>query len=73
MGRLPRSYESWSVTLREVYRLRVFENCVRRKTFGLEREEVTGIWRKVQSKELYDLNSSPNTSQILEDHPTLPP
>jgi hypothetical protein len=33
---------SWSLTLREEYRLRVFENRVLRKIFGPKRDEVTG-------------------------------
>jgi hypothetical protein len=31
--------ETWSLTLREEHRLRVFENRVLRKIFGPEREE----------------------------------
>jgi hypothetical protein len=34
--------ETWSLTLREEHRLRVFENRVLRRKFGLERDEVTG-------------------------------
>ena len=34
--------ETWSLTLREERRLRVFENWVLRKVFGPKREEVTG-------------------------------
>ena len=35
--------ETWSVTPREKLKLRVFENRVLRKIFGLKREEVTGV------------------------------
>jgi hypothetical protein len=35
--------------LREEHRLRVFENRVLRKIFGLERDEVTRQWRKLHS------------------------
>ena len=35
-------YETWSLTLREERRLRVFENRVLRRIFGPKREEVTG-------------------------------
>ena len=38
--------ETWSLTLREKCRLRVFENRVLRRIFGLMRDEVTGEWRK---------------------------
>ena len=34
--------ETWSLTLREKSRLRMFENRVLRKVFGLKRDEVTG-------------------------------
>jgi hypothetical protein len=37
--------ETWSLTLREERRLRVFENRVLRRIFGPERDEVTGGWR----------------------------
>jgi hypothetical protein len=38
-------YETWSLTLREEHRLRVFENRVLRRIFGPKRDEVTGQWR----------------------------
>jgi hypothetical protein len=36
--------ETWSLTLREEHRLRVVENRVLRRIFGLKRDEVTGEW-----------------------------
>jgi len=39
-------FETWSLTLREELRLRVFGNRVLRKVFGPKRDEVTGEWRK---------------------------
>jgi hypothetical protein len=41
------SIESWSLTLREECRLRVFENKVLRRIFGPRRGEVTGEWRRL--------------------------
>ena len=35
-------YETWSLTLREERKLRVFENRVLRRVFGPKRDEVTG-------------------------------
>jgi len=35
-----------SFTIREERRLRVFENRVLRKIFGLKRDEVKGEWKK---------------------------
>jgi hypothetical protein len=52
--------ETWSLTLREEHRLRVFENRVVRRIFGPKRDEVTGEWRKLHSEELHILYSSPN-------------
>jgi hypothetical protein len=37
--------ETWSLTLREEHRLRVFENRVLRRIFGPKSDEVTGEWR----------------------------
>jgi hypothetical protein len=42
-------------TLREEHRLRVFENRVLRRIFGLRRDEVTGDWRKLCNEELHNL------------------
>jgi hypothetical protein len=52
--------ETWSVTLREEHRLRVFENRVLRRIFGPKRDEVTGEWTKLHNEELHILYSSPN-------------
>jgi len=35
--------ETWSLTLREKSRLRVFKNRVLRKIFGFKRDEITGM------------------------------
>ncbi|KAJ4448404.1 hypothetical protein ANN_10420 [Periplaneta americana] len=50
--------ETWTLTLREEHRLRVFENKVLRKIFGAKRDEVTGEWRKLHNTELHALYSS---------------
>jgi hypothetical protein len=52
--------ETWSLTLREDHRLRVFENRVLRTIFGPKRDEVTGEWRNLHSEELHNLCSSPD-------------
>jgi hypothetical protein len=58
--------ESWSLTLREECRLRVFENRVLRRIFGPEMDEVTRTWRRLHSKELNALYSSPNSIQAIK-------
>jgi hypothetical protein len=50
-------YETWSPALRKEHRLRVFENRVLRRIFGLKRDEVTGGWIKLHNKELHNLFS----------------
>jgi hypothetical protein len=53
--------ETWSVTLREECRLRVFKNMVlRRVLFEPKRDEVTGGWQKLHSEEHHVLYSFPN-------------
>jgi hypothetical protein len=47
--------ETWSLTLREEHRLRIFENRVLRRIFGMKRDEVTGECRNLPSEELHNL------------------
>jgi len=57
--------ETWSVTLREVRRLRAFENRVFR-IFWPKRDEVTREWRKLHNEELNVLYSSPNIVRVIK-------
>jgi len=58
--------ETWSFTLKEKRRLRVFENKVLRRIFGPKRNEVTGEWRKLHIEELSDLYSLPNNVRVVK-------
>jgi len=44
--------ETWSLTMREEHKLRVFENRLLRRIFGPKRDEVAGEWRKLHNEEL---------------------
>ena len=58
--------ETWSLTLREECRLRVFENRVLRRVFRPKRGEVTGEWRKLHNEKLRDLYSLPNIVRVVK-------
>ena len=58
--------ETWSLTLRDEHRLRVFENKVLRKIFGANKDKVTGEWGKLHNAELHALYSSPNIIRSLQ-------
>ena len=58
--------ETWSLTLREERKLKVFENMVLRRIFGPRRDEVTGEWRRLHNEELNDFYSSPNIVRVIE-------
>jgi len=58
--------ETWSLTLWEEKKLRVFENMVLRRIFGTRRDEVMGERRRLHNEELNDLYSSPNIVQVIK-------
>jgi hypothetical protein len=58
--------ETWSLTLREERRLRVFENRVLRRIFGPMWDEVTREWRKLHIDELNNLYCSPNIVRVIK-------
>jgi hypothetical protein len=58
--------DTWSLTLREEYRLRVYENRVLRRIFGPKRDEVIGGWRKLHNEELRNLYSFPSIIRMIK-------
>jgi hypothetical protein len=63
---VPYGCETWSLILRDEYRLEVFENRVLRRIFGPKRDEVTGEWRKLHNEEFHDLYSSLSIIRIIK-------
>ena len=58
--------ETWSLTLKEERKLRVFENRVLRRIFGPRNDEVTEEWRSLHNVELNDLYTSPNIVWVIK-------
>ena len=58
--------KTWSLTLREERRLRVFVNSVLTELCVPKRDEVIGKCRKLQNGELNDLYSSPNILRVIK-------
>ena len=56
--------ETWSLTLREECRLRVFENRILKGIFGPKRNE-NGEWRRLHNEELHSLYHSPNIVRVI--------
>ena len=58
--------ETWSLTLREERKPRVFENMVLRRIFGPRKGGETGEWMRLHNEELNNLYSSPNNVRVLK-------
>ena len=57
--------ETWSLTLREVSRLRVFENRIVRRIFGPKRDD-NWDWRSLHNEKLHSLYRSLNVVRVIE-------
>jgi hypothetical protein len=57
---------TWSLTVREEHKLRVFENRVLRRIFGPKTDGVTERWRKLHNEELHKLYSSQSIIRIIK-------
>ena len=58
--------ETWSLTLRAEFRLRVFEHRVLRRIFGPKRDKITRELRKLRNEYAIDLYSLPNIVQVMK-------
>jgi hypothetical protein len=59
-------HETWSLTLKEKHRLRLFENRVLRRIFGPKKDEMTGGWRKLHNEELCSLYPLPSIIRMVK-------
>jgi hypothetical protein len=58
--------ETWSLTLREKQRPRLFENTEPRRIFGPKSDDMRGGWRKLYNEELHKLYSSPSIIRMIK-------
>jgi hypothetical protein len=58
--------ETWSFTLREENRLKLFENMVLKRITGPKRGDVTVEWRKLHSVEFNPFYPSPNIIRVIK-------
>ena len=58
--------ETWSLSLRDERKLRVFEKGVLKRIFGPRRDEVTGEWMRLHNEELNHLYTSPNIVRVIK-------
>jgi hypothetical protein len=58
--------ETWSLTVREDHKLKVFKNRVLRRIFGPKRDGVSGGWRKLHNEKIHNLYSSPSIIRIIK-------
>ena len=58
-------FETWSLILREEFRLKVYENRILRRRFGPKRE-MNGEWRRLHNEELHSLYRSPNIVRVIK-------
>ena len=63
---ITKPHPTWSLTLEEERRLRMFKNRVLRGIYGYKRDEVKRMWRKPHNEELIDLYSSPNIVRVIK-------
>jgi hypothetical protein len=49
-----------------IHRLKVFENRVLRRSFGTNKDEIAGCWRKLHNEKRHNLYSSPDIIRMIK-------
>jgi hypothetical protein len=57
--------ETWSLTVSDEHKLKVFDNRVLRRIFEPKRDGVTGGWRKLHNEELHYVYSSSSKIRMI--------
>jgi hypothetical protein len=63
-------YETWSLTVREKYRMTAFDNKVLNRIFRPKVAEVTEGQRKVHNEELHNVYSSLHILRVIKSRKT---
>jgi hypothetical protein len=56
---------TWTLTLREEHKLKVFESRVLRRIFRPKTDEMVGGWRKLHTGDLHNSHFSPNIIRTI--------
>jgi hypothetical protein len=62
--------ETWSLTLREEHRLKVFWKRVLKRIIGPKRDGIIGGWRKLHNEELHNLYCSLSIIRMIKSRIT---
>jgi hypothetical protein len=58
--------ETWSVAQNEEHELKISENRVLRRIFGIKREDVVGNWRRLHNEKFHNFYASPNNVRVIK-------
>jgi hypothetical protein len=58
--------KTWSLIVREEYRLKVFGDRVPRRIFRPKMEKATGSWRRLHNEELHNLYRSSDIDRVMK-------
>jgi hypothetical protein len=58
--------ETWSLTLREQHRLKIFEKRMLRRISEPKRDTMIAGWRTLHNEEIHNLHSQPNINRLIK-------